>query len=48
MSFQAYLDTIEQKTGKSPGDLRAMGIANGWTAGDTLAPGIKPMAWSNS
>lgn len=39
MSFQAYLDTIEKKTGKSPADLRAMGAENGWTAGDTLAPG---------
>jgi hypothetical protein len=44
MSFQAYLDTIEKKTGKTPADLRAMGADNGWTAGDTLAPGIKPMA----
>ncbi len=44
MSFQAYLDTIEKKTGKSPADLRAMGAERGWTAGDTLAPGVKPMA----
>ncbi len=44
MSFQAYLDTIEKKTGKSPADLRAMGVQQGWTAGSTLAPGVKPMA----
>jgi len=44
MSFQAYLDTIEKKTGKSPADLRAMGAQQGWTAGPTLAPGGKPMA----
>ena len=44
MSFQAYLNTIEQKTGKSAADLRAMGAARGWTAGATLADGIKPMA----
>lgn len=44
MSFQAYLDTIEKKTGKTPADLRAMGAEKGWTEGDTLAPGVKPMA----
>lgn len=44
MSFQAYLDTIQQKTGKTPGDLRALGRERGWTQGDTLAPGVKPMA----
>lgn len=44
MSFQAYLNTIEQKTGKSPADLRTMGAERGWTQGGTLAPGIKPMA----
>lgn len=44
MSFQAYLDTIEKKTGRSPADLRTMGVEKGWTAGDTLAPGVKPMA----
>jgi hypothetical protein len=44
MSFQAYLDTIEARTGKTPADLRAMAAARGWTAGDALAPGMKPMA----
>lgn len=44
MSFQAYLDTIEKKTGKSAADLRAMGAQNGWTQGPTLAPGVRPMA----
>ena len=44
MSFQAYLDTIEAKTGKGPADLRAMAQAKGWTAGGGLAPGVKPMA----
>ena len=44
MSFQAYLNTIEQKTGKSPADLRALGGERGWTNGGTLAPGVKPMA----
>jgi len=44
MSFQAYLNTIEAKTGKTAADLRAMGAEKGWTEGGTLAPGIKPMA----
>ncbi len=44
MSFQAYLDTIEKKTGKSPADLRMLGAEKGWTAGHALAPGVKPMA----
>ena len=44
MSFQAYLDTIEVRTGKTPADLRAMAKTKGWTAGDGLAPGVKPMA----
>ena len=38
MSFQAYLDTIEARTGKHPAAER------GWTADNGLAPGIKPMA----
>lgn len=44
MSFQAYLDTIERKTGKTPADLRAIGAEKGWVADGTLAPGIKPTA----
>jgi len=44
MSFQAYLDTIETRTGKSPAALRALAAERGWTAGGTLAPGVKPMA----
>src|SRR5471030_473187 len=42
MSFQAYLDTIRQKTGKGPEDFRALAAANGLAgpaakAGDVLA-----------
>lgn len=44
MSFQAYLETIEKKTGKTPADLRAMGAEKGWTQGGTLAAGVRPMA----
>jgi Domain of unknown function (DUF4287) len=44
MSFQGYLDAIQAKTGKTPADFRAYADKQGWTAGDTLAPGIKPAA----
>ncbi|MFL9839826.1 DUF4287 domain-containing protein [Sphingomonas sp. ST-64] len=44
MSFQAYLNTIEQKTGKTPDDLRTLARERGWTQGAALAPNIKPMA----
>lgn len=36
MSFQAYLDTIEKKTGKTPNELLAVAKAKGFTA-DTKA-----------
>ena len=41
MSFQAYLDNIQAKTGKNPDDFRAMAAAKGFTAEGQLAPGIK-------
>lgn len=44
MSFQAYLNTIEQKFGKSPADLRTLGEERGWTQDGTLAPAVEPMA----
>lgn len=36
MSFQAYLDTIEKKTGKTPNELLALAKSKGFTA-DTKA-----------
>ena len=42
MSFQGYLDAIKTKTGKTPADFRAHAAKMGWTAGGTLAPGVKP------
>lgn len=36
MSFQAYLDTIEKKTGKTPNELLALAKQKGFTA-DTKA-----------
>ena len=44
MSFQAYLDNVEAKTGKSADDLKALAIDKGLAAADGLAPGIKPGA----
>lgn len=44
MSFQAYLDTIRQRTGKSPADLRAYAAEKGWTEGGKLRPEVKASA----
>ena len=44
MSFQAYLDAIQTKTGKTPAEFRAYAAEKAWTADGTLAPGIKPAA----
>ncbi len=41
MSFQAYLDNIQAKTGKGPDDFRAMAAEKGFAAESGLAPGIK-------
>jgi Domain of unknown function (DUF4287) len=41
MSFQAYLDTIEAKTGKNADDLREYAASKGWTEGGMLKPGVK-------
>ena len=38
MSFQAYLDNIEAKTGKTPGDFKKLAKEKG-----LLAPGTKAM-----
>lgn len=41
MTFQAYLDTIQAKTGKSPDDLRQLAAQKGFTKDGVLAPGVK-------
>ena len=41
MSFQAYLDNIQTKTGKSPADFRALAEAKGFADPAGLRPGIK-------
>lgn len=41
MTFQAYLDNIQAKTGKSPDDFRAMAAEKGFVRDGGLAPGVK-------
>ncbi|WP_127595528.1 DUF4287 domain-containing protein [Nitratireductor alexandrii] len=41
MSFQAYLDTIEKKTGKSPDDFYRMAEEKGLMDGPLLKPAVK-------
>lgn len=41
MSFQAYLDNIEAKTGKNPDQFRQWGADKGFSTETGLASGIK-------
>ena len=41
MSFQAYLDNIQAKTGKSPADFQALAVEKGFAHGVGLAPEVK-------
>lgn len=41
MSFQAYIDNIRSKTGKSPEDFRRLAEEKGLLSGGTIAPGVK-------
>ena len=41
MSFQAYLDNIESKTGKTPADFLALGEAKGFVEASQLKSGVK-------
>ncbi|CAM5587051.1 hypothetical protein MAUB1S_09901 [Mycolicibacterium aubagnense] len=41
MSFQAYLDTIKDKTGQGPDDLARLADAKGFSEGGKLKSGIK-------
>ena len=40
MSFQAYLDNIQAKTGKSPTDFKALAVAKGFATAEAIAPGV--------
>ena len=41
MSFQAYIDNIKAKTGKSPDDFRRIAEQKGFVAAGAIAPGVK-------
>lgn len=41
MSFQAYLDNIEAKTGKSPDEFKAMALARGYCDQAGLRKGVR-------
>lgn len=41
MSFQGYLNTIKEKTGKGPDDFRQLATEKGFTQNGDLAPGVK-------
>jgi hypothetical protein len=41
MSFQAYVDNIEAKTGRTPADFRAWGQDKGFSTAAGLAPTVK-------
>lgn len=41
MSFQAYLDNIQAKTGRSPDDFRLYAAEKGWADPSGLRPGVK-------
>jgi hypothetical protein len=41
MSFQAYLDNIQAKTGKGPADFKKLADKKGFTKNGQLAEGVK-------
>jgi len=41
MSFQAYLDNIQAKTGKTPADFKAMALEKGFVGPSGIAAGVK-------
>ena len=41
MSFQAYLDNIKAKTGKSPDDFKRLAQQKGFLENGQIKPGIK-------
>ncbi|WP_332817175.1 DUF4287 domain-containing protein [Sphingopyxis sp.] len=51
MSFQAYIDNVQTKTGKSADELKAIAIDKGLADESGLAPGVKAGAvidWLNA
>jgi hypothetical protein len=51
MSFQAYIDNIQAKTGKTPDDFRHLAAKQGFTTDGRLRSDVKPgvvVAWLKS
>lgn len=47
MSFQAYLDNIQAKTGKSPSDFKEMAEAKGFTENGKIKSDVKAIQITN-
>jgi hypothetical protein len=47
MSFQAYIDNIQAKTGKGPEDFKKLAEEKGFTKDGKIAPGIKATEITN-
>jgi len=47
MSFQTYLNNVQEKTGKSPADFEKLAADKGFTNGGELSTGVKPTAIIN-
>jgi hypothetical protein len=48
MSFQAYLDNIQKKTGKTPAEFKQLAAGKGYLNDGTLRPDVKAgevVAW---
>jgi len=41
MSFQAYIDNVQAKTGKTPDDFRTLGTARGFLVDGQVSPDVK-------
>jgi len=47
MSFQAYIDNIQAKTGKGPEEFKKLAEEKGFTQDGKIAPGIKATEITN-
>jgi hypothetical protein len=47
MSFQAYIDNIQAKTGKGPEDFKKLAEEKGFVQGGKIAPGVKATEITN-
>lgn len=47
MSFQAYIDNIQKKTGKTPDDFKALAEAKGFMKAGEILPSVKATEITN-